>query len=272
MKTALVVTALLLSRAVFAEAENQTGFRVIPERSDDGVTLIMKSDYCVEYTVTLEATLENMTSSKPVPFTVDAAGRSSFVLARFKRTNESQAWHYNYYYHWEYGARRNSTDNEADYAMPFKPGHRHVVMQGPRGSFSHFAGSGSENAVDWDVPEGTTICAARDGRVVGVRDDSTVSGTDPKFKPLGNYVIIKHADGTFADYHHLKTGGALVKIGDEVTTGQPIGVSGATGFASKPHLHFMVFQAIDGKKVLSLPFRLKTNHGTFTEFVRGKSY
>ena len=44
------------------------------------------------------------------------------------------------------------------------------------------AGSGSENAVDWDVPEGTIICAAREGRVVGVRDDSTVSGTDPKFK------------------------------------------------------------------------------------------
>jgi murein DD-endopeptidase MepM/ murein hydrolase activator NlpD len=272
MKTALLlVVALLLPRALFAEEENQTGFRVIQERTDDGVTLIMKSDYCVEYTVTLEATLKNMTSSRPVPFTVDAAGRTSFVLARFKRTDQSPDWHYRYNYHWEYGGRRNSTDNDADYAMPFKPG-RYVVMQGPRGSFSHFAGSGSENAVDWDVPEGTTICAARDGRVVGVRDDSTVSGTDPKFKPLGNYVIIKHADGTFADYHHLKTDGALVKIGDEVTTGQPIALSGATGFASKPHLHFMVFQAIDGKKVLSLPFRLKTDHGTFTEFIRGKSY
>jgi murein DD-endopeptidase MepM/ murein hydrolase activator NlpD len=271
MKTSLVLVALLLARAVFAEEERQTGFRVIQERSADGVTLIMKSDYCVEYTVTLEATLKNMTSSRPLPFTVDAAGRSSFVLARFNRADKSQPWRYNYYYHWEYGGRRNSTENDADYAMPFGPG-RYVVMQGPRGTFSHFAGSGSENAVDWDVPEGTTICAARDGRVVGVRDDSTVSGTDPKFKPLGNYVIIKHADGTFADYHHLKTDGALVKIGDEVTTGQPIGLSGATGFASKPHLHFMVFQAIDGKKVLSLPFRLKTHDGTFTEFVRGKSY
>ena len=62
MKTALVLVALLLARAVFAEEDNQTGFRVIQERSDDGVTLIMKSDYCVEYTVTLEATLKNMTS------------------------------------------------------------------------------------------------------------------------------------------------------------------------------------------------------------------
>ena len=252
-------------------ADDQTGFRVVQERSDDGVTLIMQSDYCIEYTVTLEATLKNMTSSRALPFTAEAGGRSSFVLAHFKRTDNTQAWRYNYYYHWEYGGRRNSTANDADYAMPFGPG-RYVVMQGPRGTFSHFKGSGSENAVDWDVPEGTIVCAARDGRVVGVRDDSTVSGTDPKFKPLGNYVMIKHADGTFADYHHLKPGGAMVNIGDEVTTGQPIGLSGQTGFASKPHLHFMVFQAIDGKKVLSLPFHLKTDRGTFTEFIRGQSY
>ena len=105
-----------------------------------------------------------------------------------------------------------------------------------------------------------------------MRDDSTVGGPDPRYKPLGNYVIIKHADSTFADYHHLKSGGARVKIGDEVTTGQPIGLSGHTGFASKPHLHFMVFQAIDGKTVLSLPFRLKTDQGTFTDFIRGRAY
>jgi murein DD-endopeptidase MepM/ murein hydrolase activator NlpD len=270
MKRSLIFL-VLLARTLLAAEDNQTGFRVIAEKNADGVTLIMKSDYCIEYTVTLEAMLKNMTSTRALPFTVDAAGRSSFVLAKFKQTDRTRPWSYNYFYHWEYGGRRNSTDNDYDYAMPFGPG-RYVVMQGPRGTFSHFVGSGSENAVDWDVPEGTIVCAARDGRVVGVRDDSTVSGTDPKFKSLGNYVIIKHSDGTFADYHHLQTDGAMVKIGDEVKVGQPIGLSGQTGFASKPHLHFMVFQAIDGRKVVSLPFRLKTNHGTFTEFIKGHEY
>jgi murein DD-endopeptidase MepM/ murein hydrolase activator NlpD len=271
MKRSLVFGFIFLFAGSLLAEDDHTGFRVIEEESNDGVTLIMKSDYCTEYTVTLEAKLTNMASSRPLPFTVDAAGRRSFVLARFIKTDRFLAWRYNYFYHWEYGGRRNSTENDADYALPFRPG-RYVVLQGPRGSYSHFKGSGSENAVDWDVPEGTVVCAAREGRVVGVRGDSTFSGTDPKYKSLGNYVIIKHADGTFADYHHLKTGGALVKIGDEVTTGQPIGLSGATGFASKPHLHFMVFQAIDGKRVLSLPFRLKTDHGTFTEFIKAREY
>ena len=269
-KRFVFVFTALLSSALLAGEDNQTGFRVIQEKTSDGATLVMQSDYCTEYTVTLEATLTGMTSSRPLPFTVDAAGRRSFVLAHFTRTG-APGWQYHYTYHWEYGGRRNSTDNNADYAMPFKPG-RYVVLQGPRGTYSHFKGSGSENAVDWDVPEGTTVCAAREGRVVGVRSDSTFSGPDPRFKPLGNYVIIKHADGTFADYHHLRTGGALVKLGDEVRTGQPIGLSGKTGFASKPHLHFMVFQAIDGSRMLSLPFRLKTDHGTFTDFVRGQTY
>jgi murein DD-endopeptidase MepM/ murein hydrolase activator NlpD len=85
-------------------------------------------------------------------------------------------------------------------------------------------------------------------------------------------VIIKHADGTFADYHHLKSGSALVKLGDQVKVGQPIGLSGNTGYSTKPHLHFAVFQAIDGKKVRSLPFRLKTDRGIFTEFIRGQAY
>lgn len=272
MKTRLLCALLfVVSSRLFAAGNDHTGFRVIQKETDGGVTLIMESDYCSEFTVTLGANLKNMTSSRSVPFTVDAAGRTSFVLARFTVTDTTKPSRFDYHYNWEYGGRRQATTNDADYAMPFGPG-RYVVLQGPRGTYSHFAGSGSENAVDWDVPEGTTVCAAREGRVVGVRDDSTFSGTDPKLKPLANYVIIKHADGTFADYHHLQTDGALVKLGDQVKTAQPIGRSGSTGFSSKPHLHFMVFQAIDGKKVLSLPFRLKTDHGTFTDFIRGRSY
>lgn len=224
-----------------------------------------------EFTVTFEATLENMTPSRPVPFTVDAAGRSSFELIRLRPTDKRLPWHYKYLYYQQLGGRRSSTSNEADYTMPFKPG-RYVVMQEPRGSYSHFVGSASENAVDWAVPEGTVVCAAREGCVVGVRQDSTVGGPDRKLRSLANYVIVKHPDGTFADYVHLKVGGALVKMGDQVTVGQPIGLSGQTGFASAPHLHFSVFQAIDGKKKLTLPFRLKTNRGVFTEFIRGRAY
>jgi murein DD-endopeptidase MepM/ murein hydrolase activator NlpD len=270
-KRAVFALLLFLSRHLFGAEEDPSGIHIVQEKTADGVTVSVTSKYVCEFTITLEATLENMTSSRPVPFTVDSAGRSSFVLVRFTQADKTRRWHYQYQPYWQVGGRRSSTSNDADYAMPFGPG-RYVVMQGPRGTYSHFAGTGSENAVDWTVPEGTIVCAARAGRVVGVKQDSTVGGADRKFRPFANYILIKHADGTFADYVHLQPNGAMVKVGDEVTTGQPIGFSGKTGFTSAPHLHFSVFQTVDGKTKLSLPFRLKTDHGTFTEFIRGRSY
>jgi murein DD-endopeptidase MepM/ murein hydrolase activator NlpD len=266
-----VALLVLLSRQVLGAEEDNTGFHVVAKNDQGTVTVRIRSDYTREFVVTLEARLKNVTSPRPLPFTVEAAGRNAFVLATFRVTDRTLPWRCDYRYYWQLGARRASTTNDADYAMPFPPG-RYVVMQAPHGTYSHYEGSGNENAVDWTVPEGTVVCAARDGRVVGVRQDSTVGGPDRKLGPLGNYILIKHADGTFADYHHLQTDGAMVQIGDEVTVGQPIGLSGKTGFTSAPHLHFAVFQTIDGKKKLSLPFRLKTDRGVFTELVRGQSY
>jgi murein DD-endopeptidase MepM/ murein hydrolase activator NlpD len=266
------IAALLVVACIAKAAEEKPPtVRFTQERSGDVVIVRAKSEYLTEFTVTLEATLENMTASPRVPFTVESAGRNSFELVRFRVTDKTRRWHYDYRPYWQFGARRSTTANDADYAMPFGPG-RYVVMQGPRGTFSHFAGTGSENAVDWTVPEGTIVCAAREGRVVGVKQDSNIGGPDRSFRPYANYIIVKHEDGTFAEYVHLQKDGAMVQLGDRVTVGQPIGLSGQTGFASKPHLHFDVFQAIDGKRKLSLPFRLKTDHGTFTEFVRGESY
>jgi murein DD-endopeptidase MepM/ murein hydrolase activator NlpD len=269
-----ILAAALLCLAgplVSAEEENPSGIRVVNDQDHNGVTLRVESKFNLEFTITLEATLENMKSSRRVPFTVDSAGRRSFVLARFDRVNPNRRWGYRYQPFWQLGGRRSTTRNDADYAMPFGPG-RYIVMQGPRGAYSHFAGSPSENAVDWTAPEGTIVCAARDGRVVGIKQNSTVGGPDQKWRPFANYVVIKHADGTFADYVHLQPESVMVELGDEVTTGQPIARSGKTGFTSAPHLHFSVFQTVDGKTKLTLPFRLKTDHGTFTEFVRGQSY
>jgi murein DD-endopeptidase MepM/ murein hydrolase activator NlpD len=258
-------------RNSFGDNELPKTICFIKEQAGDVFTLSVKSDYVTEFTVTVEGTLENMTSSRPLPFTVESAGRSSFVLVRFERKDKRREWRYDYEPYWQFGARRATTSNDADYAMPFGPG-RYVVMQGPGGTFSHNVGSGSENAVDWTVPEGTIVCAARDGRVVGVRQDSNIGGADRSLRGFANFVIIKHSDGTFAEYVHLQKDGVMVNVGDQVTTRQPIGLSGQTGFASKPHLHFDVFQAIDGKRKLSLPLRLKTDHGTFTEFIRGQAY
>jgi murein DD-endopeptidase MepM/ murein hydrolase activator NlpD len=54
----------------------------------------------------------------------------------------------------------------------------------------------------------------------------------------GNDVIIRHADGRYTLYGHLTR--PLVSAGQTVAKGEAIGVSGATGNVTGPHLHFEV--------------------------------
>ena len=81
---------LFLTCPVFGAEENPSGIRVVNDQTADGVTLSVTSKYASEFTVTLEAILENMTPSRPIPFTVDAAGRRSFVLAKFQITDKTR--------------------------------------------------------------------------------------------------------------------------------------------------------------------------------------
>lgn len=62
----------------------------------------------------------------------------------------------------------------------------------------------------------------------------------------GNYVVIEHAGGFTTTYKHMKTGSILVKVGDKVLKGAPIGTMGTTGYSTGNHVHFEV--ALNGTR------------------------
>lgn len=127
-------------------------------------------------------------------------------------------------------------DSSYIYSLPFKTGKKVFLIQGYETRFSHKG----ERALDFKVRTGTLICAARGGIVTSVRMDSDKGGLSPEYLSEGNYVIIRHIDSSTAWYWHLKKDGVLVKEGEWVTDGQPIGYSGNTGYSAFPHLHFEV--------------------------------
>jgi murein DD-endopeptidase MepM/ murein hydrolase activator NlpD len=86
----------------------------------------------------------------------------------------------------------------------------------------------THQGLDFRVPGGTEIAAVNSGRVILAR---------PMFFE-GNWVVIDHGQGLLTLYLHLSK--FLVKEGDEVSKGQPIGLSGGTGRATGPHLHLAV--------------------------------
>jgi murein DD-endopeptidase MepM/ murein hydrolase activator NlpD len=265
--------AALLTTAAPLRADDSPKEFHIAERSDaKGVVLSVESACNTEFTLTVKCELRNATSTQKFPLTVDAAGRQSFDLVRIDQKTPGQPWSYKYTYHWIPGARRAVQTNDAIYLLPFRAGEAHKVLQGNFGKFSHYQGSQCEYAVDFEAPVGTTVCAARAGVVTGLRQDFTVGGVDPALKSAANYLIVKHADGTFAEYLHLDTNGALVRLGEKVAEGQPIAHSGNTGYTQGPHLHFIVFQAIDGNTRLSLPTKYRTKFGIAGKLMEGGTY
>lgn len=119
------------------------------------------------------------------------------------------------------------------YRLPYEEGKGYPVTQGNHGSLSHTGYC--EFSWDFGMPEGTKVCAARDGKVVAASEDIVRGGSGG-----GNQIKVDHGDGTFGLYFHLKHQGALVEVGDVVLQGDVIGLSGVTGNATGPHLHFQV--------------------------------
>ncbi len=140
------------------------------------------------------------------------------------------------------------------YPVPWTSG-QYKVTQGPGGKHSHQDEKG-RYAIDFAMPVGTRIAAARGGKVVST-DQSQREGNGSK---AGNYVRILHDDGTMSVYLHLKQNGVLVKEGQRVKAGDVIAYSGNTGSSTGAHLHFVVQQNV-GMKVISVPFKFADPNG-----------
>ncbi|GGX70793.1 peptidase [Streptomyces minutiscleroticus] len=86
--------------------------------------------------------------------------------------------------------------------------------------------SGTHTGVDFHAASGTSVHAVGSGTVV----EAGWGGA------YGNNIVIKMNDGTYTQYGHLSSIG--VSVGQQVTPGQRIGLSGSTGNSTGPHLHF----------------------------------
>lgn len=86
----------------------------------------------------------------------------------------------------------------------------------------------SHKGTDFRAPVGTEIMTINDGKVILVKS----------FRNYGKTVVVDHGEGVMSLYMHLSEFRVMEE--EMVQRGQIIGLSGATGYATGPHLHLSV--------------------------------
>ncbi|GAB3866404.1 hypothetical protein GCM10028824_06930 [Hymenobacter segetis] len=173
------------------------------------------------YTVALNAKLVHMTSSVVLPAKIVVyPGKQSVLLARLTpEPNQTSSFRYDCPY--QIGAYTGlQPDTSYVYALPFK---RRTGEQMPNCNTNNKDLPGNPHPYFFSLAKGTPIHASRAGIVASIRQD--LKGNKG---PKANYIIVYHADGSYAWYQNLKHESVAVRIGQQVAEGDLLSYYGGT--------------------------------------------
>ena len=253
-----------------ANTDTSSPMTVFASELENGkITIFARTSVDSLYSLMIEFTnLNNLRPSQTGPLIYNLEGAGSFELVSLIQVSPGLGYGYNWSYYWNYGFSGTSQNSDFVYRIPYTSKEKYFLSQGYLGDYSHH----DIYALDWTMPEGTTLLAARGGKVIRVKEDSNQGGSDSSFKHMGNFVTIGHRDGSKAEYLHLKLNGALVEVGDEVKVGDPIGLAGNTGWSSGPHLHFQVYQQTDPQNATTISTAFMDRDGNLISLEEGEEY
>lgn len=236
--------------------------KITYENNPNGYTLFASNNEIYPISILLQLSLTNLNFSEAEnKIIIIPANTANFKIGELSILNAGKSYNFSYKFKSAKGdVTIKNYDANYQYDLPFKTGNKFNVYQGYNGNFSHK----NENALDFTMPEGTEILAAREGIVVEVVQSNTRNCNTEDCKKYNNYITIIHTDGSFANYAHIKYNGAKVKVGDSVKKSQLIALSGNVGYSSGPHLHFICYLA-GFDKWNSLKTVFKTNDGKNVE-------
>lgn len=202
---------------------------------------------------------QNLASDRTWPVNAVLLPQQVLQLAILYPANPQLPSSLSYSYQCALGDPSAVHDPTALYRLPFQDGRTFPLTQAYGSPATTHTTPDSLYAVDFTMPVGTPIVAARAGTIVKVDQTHEYGGREPTLLDKANTVTILHDDGTMALYAHLAPGQPLVNIGQQVSEGQQIAVSGSTGYSTGPHLHFAILKNdIDptgSARPVSLPFR-----------------
>jgi len=267
MKTIFLFFLFIASLTVMAQ-DHDIRATVYYEAIPDGSRLLVDNDeYCpISVQVNLKLTNMKSTQGNNKVFVVPARSKK-YAITDLVIISKTKAHGYGLQSTVGLGdSEKNTYDENFQYYLPYKKGEAYTINQGYNGIYTHK----NQNSLDFDMPIGTEIHAARDGIVVKVEDSNNKHCLDEKCMKYDNFILVYQPDGTFASYAHLKKNGAAVKEGDSISIGQLIAYSGDTGYSNGPHLHFDV-STIQLKTQKTIKTVFLVGDGKNAEYLKEKS-
>ena len=264
-----LILLIALSFGTLLLAKSNQTLRIEAKQVRDNIVVEATNPYPFSVSLYYNASYKNLDSNHKLPATFVLKPHSTRRILELKIKGKVT---YKHSYRWIVGSVDAKHNDNYLYSLPYKIGSKRRVTQGFNGKFTHNKIS-SQYAVDFAMPEGTEIRAARDGVVVSIQNKYVESGVTIDFATKGNVVVIEHDDGTLALYGHLYRYGILVNEGQRVKKGNLIAYSGNTGMSTGPHLHFTVFKVEDfNTPMKSIPFQFMSTEGIVTQPIEGKWY
>ncbi|MET4073519.1 M23 family metallopeptidase [Hymenobacter sp. UYCo722] len=236
MKFRLLLTSLFVFLTIALKAQT---IKVFHENKIGGFVLYANNGelYPVSVALNLESSNLFFSGGGKRIFVVPPGG-NRFKIGELSVIDGSSRYTFNYKFISTMGdVTITNYDKLFQYDLPFQKGQKFMLHQGYHGVFSHQ----NENALDFTMPEGTAVLAARDGVVVQIEKNNTESCPREECSKFNNYIVVMHPDGSFSRYAHIRYNGTPLELGNSVKKGDVIAYSGNVGWSSGPHLHFVCF-------------------------------
>lgn len=252
-----IATALFSQTAAAACAEDWLGVDAI--RDGSNIELRARNLQQFPITFTMRVRTSNMVADGPRTITETLDADQSRLVMVLTEAGGDRKSNYRISCDWTIGDKDANHDDDQIYLLPYEFGKSYRVLQGYGSRFSH---RGLEEfAVDFNMPVGTPVHAARSGVVAKIVESNDKGCWEDGCGAYANYIVVLHTDGTTGEYYHLAKDGALVEVGDSIYAGQFIALSGNTGHTTMPHLHFAVYRAAAWGNTQSIPVRFLSSDG-----------
>lgn len=230
---------------------------------DGGYKFYCQNKTFTNYILSIDfTTITNFRASAPLPFKGTVIPGRNYLFSLTRTRNDINPF-FNYTISYHEGCV-NPKIKDVIYLLPVSPGKSTEIIE-----LSYLGEKfGIENPRDWyalgfKMESGDTVFAARKGHIVNVESSYDPQFQNTDFSSEENFVKIIHDDCSFSQYRIFQKDGILVKAGELVNAGDPIGIAAGSNYVTGAHVRYMVYYSIEEPVIRNGEITDKINYSAF---------